>query len=694
MADLTSIIAGVDGMRNYESNRALSLSNQAQNMQNEQMSAIMRLKNELAGLQNNPYAKWGIYDPQGRQQQLMNEDKQLQIASKWANSIKNLAPEKRAQGYAQFLRAMPTLGIDVSDMPQGYDEAYINQLADLGIETETRYQNEQANARQERQIAATQANLERQIAANREARQDEFEKRLAAYDYKNNALTKAQKDKIAEADEYINGLGLDEDLTKRLMARNHGIELPSAEDVMLGRLRDNINDREAAQWLLNNLQLKKMMNVPNAKDISGTLSSISTAVKNGMSSETGKTLAKELTNYDVDFDKDGGITLKDAGDLAQKSGISYTPESVQEALRTNDVTKLVAAPKVFTPSAEMQSFNQMVKDGVSQEEAYVRSGLDKVGSQDAINQNLSNLRKAEADHQNLLNMNLEQYRKTLPTDKMREIQEESEVTGTPIKEIIEQNKELEETQKRMDILNKQAQIRKNMVNAAKTAAEIPYVGKTNEMKNAQYLQENPDMADSPAFKKAETMVNIDNKTEAKEAQERATQKVKAENDYRVALSMRNEALPRIDSIIEDITKNPNTVGAFSSWKEELNKYTGRNSEWQKIRGNVVRKIKTVANDLIAKAKQSGTSGINTVAEINFIVGNVSPDASPETLIGALEALKEETESFTAKTWNYYQSFNNPLQTYTPYSVDGQAYEEGVSEPTGYDFSNVADENLF
>lgn len=148
MADLISMIADIDGMRDYEANRNKMLGNEAQAMKNQEQRKILDLKYQLEQMQNNPYGKYNVWDPQGRRQQLMSDEEQLGIASRWANSIKNLAPEKREQGYQQFLQAMPTLGIDVSDMPQGYDEGYIEQLAGYGIDPNTQYANEMALERQ------------------------------------------------------------------------------------------------------------------------------------------------------------------------------------------------------------------------------------------------------------------------------------------------------------------------------------------------------------------------------------------------------------------------------------------------------------------------------------------------------------------------------------------------------------------
>lgn len=176
MADLISMIADIDGMRDYEANRNKMLGNEAQAMKNQEQRKILDLKYQLEQMQNNPYGKYNVWDPQGRRQQLMSDEEQLGIASRWANSIKNLAPEKREQGYQQFLQAMPTLGIDVSDMPQGYDEGYIEQLAGYGIDPNTQYANEMALERQKLADEQAMRRMYAQDALSQQRKQAELDR--------------------------------------------------------------------------------------------------------------------------------------------------------------------------------------------------------------------------------------------------------------------------------------------------------------------------------------------------------------------------------------------------------------------------------------------------------------------------------------------------------------------------------------
>lgn len=611
MADLTSIIAGIDGMRNYESNRALSLSNQAQDMQNQQMSAVMRLKNELAGLQNNPYAKWGIYDPQGRHQQLLNEDKQLQIASKWANSIKNLAPEKRAQGYAQFLRAMPTLGIDVSDMPQGYDEAYVNQLADLGIETETRYQNEQANARQERQIAATQANLERQIAANREARQDEFEKRLAAYDYKNNSLTKAQQEKIAEADEYINGLGLDEELTMRLKARNHGIELPEMPSEL--SLKEQSEIAKNAGLTLDPEALNEGRIVYAAKpqaNASGDAYLYQQMLKNGVSPTE---------------------ALDRLGKMAPETKLQ------------NEIA-LKQAQSVIENQAAINRDNNKLQNDV------VLEGIRQGGRTDLANLN-AQIAETAAQNEAERKRQLEEFKASMPTAEQKNIQAAAAALNLPESAFYQQAMEQQQAQ----IANIKSQIADREI--------------TPQMRNYQYLQQNPDAVNSPVFQGSGTRVTVNTGDVPESAvfdmktlnKERAKQYVKDVDEYENMVSK----MPELQATVERL-KELAPIATYTTAgrvRDRVAQEAGRPTI-----GSVARDEyeSIIANQILPLLRDTFGAQF-TEREGNSLKATLGdPNKSAQSKVKVLDSfINQKSKSIESKFRKL------------------QAYEEGVSAPTSY-----------
>lgn len=518
MADLAQIIANIDGYRNYESNRSIDLANQAQNLQNQQTAQIMDLKTQLANLQNNPYAKWGIWDPQGRHQQLLNEDQQLKIASKWASSIKNLAPEKRAQGYAQFLKAMPSLGIDVSDMPQGYDEGYINQLADLGIETETRYQNEQQNARQERQIAATAANLERQIAANREARQDEFDKKLAAFDYEQGYKTRQEREKRDETDDYIRSLKLDDDTTNRLLAKSRGIELPDNEDTVLSL-------KEQSE-IAKNLGLTADPDALNE-------GRFEYAAKPQANASGDAYLYQQMVN----------------------SGMS-TEEALDRLGKMSPQTKFEQEIALKQVENDIATGGQIARDNNQFQNNVVLKGIEHQ-NQLELEERKKQLSNESEQLKSFLKMNEEQFKNSLPTAKMREYQETAQATGQSVNDLIKQDWEMQQ----LEAKAKQAQIDLNTakINQAiaatdKTRKETQNIGTTTAMRNYQFVQANPEAANSPIFQPSGTNVTVntgdvpesavfDVKTLSKE---RAKQYVQDVDEYENMVSK----MPELEATVE------------------------------------------------------------------------------------------------------------------------------------------------
>lgn len=448
MADWGQLIAGIDGYRNYENNRALDLQNkgqfiqnQANNIRNQEMMTINGLKAQIANLSNNPYAKLNAWDPATRNQQLLNEDKQLKIASKWATSIKNMAPDKRAQGYAQFLRAMPGLGIDVSDMPRGYDEAFVNQMADLGIESETRYQNEQQNSR-----------LERQIEAQREARQEEFNNQLAAFDYQR----QAQLAERAEKDNYIKNLGLDEARTKLLLAKNRGIDL-----------------LETHKPLSPLEQMEKVANI--AKN--GGMELDPDKLNNGEIVYRNKT--NNLTGDAYLFNKlvEDGKSVEEAIELVGK----MSPErkfEFEKQLKQIDLSN----------NKEMADYNAQIAEDKAQNN-YIRSLLT-------------------AQNNNELKKDFESYKTTLPTEEIIKAQQQANaLKKAGVKNITAEDIIME------DYLNK---LNERQLSQDKTRADIDNINSqieerktTPQIKNAEYLQANPDMAGLPVFNSG-TNISVNN----------------------------------------------------------------------------------------------------------------------------------------------------------------------------------------
>lgn len=494
MADIASIIANIDGYRTYEQNRALDLQNQAAKMVNAQNEQIWDLKRALA--QNTPdlFGKLSYLDPQSARQKQLSDQEQLKMASKWANSIKNLAPENRERGYGQFLKAMRGYGIDVSDMPQAYDEGYVNQMAELGIEPETRYTNEQVNAR-----------LERQIDAQREARQDEFNKKLQAFDYENNYRTKAENDKLAEIDNLINSSSLSDEDKERARLAYRNISLPNArgqDELMLERLTVNPQDEIARTYFANKAEANKFINglIPIEKvAFKDAMHGLKYAKESGATVEALNDTSAKMGYPELQFENlsDADKFIKNVETLKQK----YPNMSDDELIK-------IAGKETYTGAAYGEGLKAGAKAAAEQPYLIER---DNNQSQNRINENIigqnvaDKIKQGQMILQADIDKDFEKFKKDLPVDSVvqadqiaqRLQQQGHNITSTDILKNQYEKDVLEN-------LQKQANIAQTQANTNKTNAETPFVGMTDAMKNDQYLRDNPERANSPVFDKAKT----------------------------------------------------------------------------------------------------------------------------------------------------------------------------------------------
>ena len=85
---------------------------------------------------------------------------------------------------------------------------------------------------------------------------------------------------------------------------------------------------------------------------------------------------------------------------------------------------------------------------------------------------------------------------------------------------------------------------------------------------------------------------------------------------------------------------------------------GMTEENRTKRSNIDAAIREVGQDLIARAKSKGQAGINTLAEIERIIGNLSMTSGRAELIGALQRLQEQERKLDA-----LETVATPVPTY-------------------------------
>lgn len=114
----------------------------------------------------------------------------------------------------------------------------------------------------------------------------------------------------------------------------------------------------------------------------------------------------------------------------------------------------------------------------------------------------------------------------------------------------------------------------------------------------------------------------------------------AENIQQLKTSMSN-----ITDLKNQINKDPSVFGFASPVKiasSRLASALGSSSasEYLKNYGKAYRQLGNIQNDLIAKAKSAGQSGINTAREIEQATAGLNKNSSPEEILGALDAMYE------------------------------------------------------
>lgn len=110
----------------------------------------------------------------------------------------------------------------------------------------------------------------------------------------------------------------------------------------------------------------------------------------------------------------------------------------------------------------------------------------------------------------------------------------------------------------------------------------------------------------------------------------------------------NISLNNIDDLEAQIQKNPSVFGIQSWYKlpiARVSALTGNESAQDYLinRGNAYRQLGNIKNDLIAKAKAAGQSGINTAREIEQATAGLSENSSPEEILGALGAMRQSAQ---------------------------------------------------
>lgn len=87
------------------------------------------------------------------------------------------------------------------------------------------------------------------------------------------------------------------------------------------------------------------------------------------------------------------------------------------------------------------------------------------------------------------------------------------------------------------------------------------------------------------------------------------------------------AVYNLDNLKNLVKENPNVVGPYAPIGAAVSRYTGgtfgMKADDLRKRGEVIRNLGSIRNDLIAQAKANGQSGINTAREIEMATAGLN-----------------------------------------------------------------------
>ena len=108
----------------------------------------------------------------------------------------------------------------------------------------------------------------------------------------------------------------------------------------------------------------------------------------------------------------------------------------------------------------------------------------------------------------------------------------------------------------------------------------------------------------------------------------------------------------IDNLIGDIETNRGLVGVYSPIRASLGRLSGGkigySTDELTKRGNLIRQVGNIQNEIIAKARAAGQTGINTIAEIQQATKGLDETSSDAELIGALRAMQKSNRSLAER----------------------------------------------
>ncbi len=142
---------------------------------------------------------------------------------------------------------------------------------------------------------------------------------------------------------------------------------------------------------------------------------------------------------------------------------------------------------------------------------------------------------------------------------------------------------------------------------------------------------------------------------------RAANIANAESNYFNSMAKHDQTMSQLGRLKDSIKNNPTVAGPYSGWNELYKRYTNNNDQWMKDRGALVNQLVSAGNILIEQANASGVTGINSLPEVERIIGTLNANNSPRELEGAIEKIEELSSELNERAKNVYNSYRKPYQ---------------------------------
>jgi hypothetical protein len=110
----------------------------------------------------------------------------------------------------------------------------------------------------------------------------------------------------------------------------------------------------------------------------------------------------------------------------------------------------------------------------------------------------------------------------------------------------------------------------------------------------------------------------------------------------------------IDQLLADVEDYPELLDVYSPYKAAVARLSkgsaGFTKEQLEKRGDMIRQIGQIQNTILAEARASGQTGINTMAEIEQATKGLKENSSPDEIKGALKAVKRARSKYIPNTY--------------------------------------------